>query len=188
VSTARCSKALRRIAKRQRESTLDPARFTLSDLEIRARSEVRLAQEAVRLLERALESARRAAQQAAEVVTITTTAFELGATTNLEVIDAQRIARDADTAAAIAEDAVRRARLELLVALGRFRNRKRRESFPRRFPPDICNRSCKTVTGRPDLMLLGIFARHAWSTGAMEVESVRRGRGHGVLGHLFVPD
>ena len=47
-------------------------------------------------------------------------AFREGATTNIEVIDAQRRARDAGTAAAIAEDAVRRARLELLVALGRF--------------------------------------------------------------------
>ena len=43
-----------------------------------------------------------------------------GATTNLEVIDAERSARDAESAATIAEDAVRRARLDLLVALGRF--------------------------------------------------------------------
>ena len=46
--------------------------------------------------------------------------FEAGATTNLEVIDAQRSARDADAAAEIAADAVRRARLDLLTALGRF--------------------------------------------------------------------
>ena len=45
----------------------------------------------------------------------------MGATTNLEVIDAQREQRDADTAVAIAEDALHRARLELLVALGRFK-------------------------------------------------------------------
>ena len=51
---------------------------------------------------------------------ITTAAFELGATTNIEVIDAQRIARDNEAAAALAEDAVRRAQLDLLVALGRF--------------------------------------------------------------------
>ena len=49
-------------------------------------------------------------------------AFREGATTNIEVIDAQRRARDAETTAAIAEDAVRRARLELLVATGRFPN------------------------------------------------------------------
>ena len=33
---------------------------------------------------------------------------------------AQRVARDTETAAALAEDAVRRAKLDLLVALGRF--------------------------------------------------------------------
>ena len=51
---------------------------------------------------------------------ITTAAFEVGATTNIEVIDAQRSARDAETVAALAEDAVRRGQLDLLVALGRF--------------------------------------------------------------------
>lgn len=111
----------RNLAKRQRAITLEQANLTFTELEIQARSEVRLAQDSVRFRERALESARRAAQEAAEVVTITTTAFEVGATTNLEVIDAQRVARDADTSAAIAEDALRRARLDLLVALGRFK-------------------------------------------------------------------
>ena len=43
-----------------------------------------------------------------------------GATTNIELIDAQRGARDAETAVAQAEDRVRQARLDLLVALGRF--------------------------------------------------------------------
>ena len=51
---------------------------------------------------------------------ITTSAFEVGATTNIEVIDAQRAARDAETAVTQAEDAVRRAKLDLLVALGKF--------------------------------------------------------------------
>jgi outer membrane protein TolC len=81
---------------------------------------VRLAQEVVRSSERALVSLRLSAQQAAEVLNITTVAFEAGATTNLEVIDAQRSARDADAAAELAADAVRRARLDLLTALGRF--------------------------------------------------------------------
>jgi outer membrane protein TolC len=57
---------------------------------------------------------------AAEVLTITTAAFDLGASTNIEVIDAQRTARDADAAVVFAEDAVQRARLDLLVAIGRF--------------------------------------------------------------------
>ena len=51
---------------------------------------------------------------------ITTFAFEAGATTNLEVIDAQRQARDEDSAAAVAQECRQRARLDLLTALGRF--------------------------------------------------------------------
>jgi outer membrane protein TolC len=54
------------------------------------------------------------------VLKITVIAFEAGSTTNIEVIDAQRSARDQDLIVAQAEDAVRQARLELLVALGRF--------------------------------------------------------------------
>ena len=111
----------RKVALRQREITLDQARISLSAAELRARSEVRLAQEALRAAERAAESARIAAQQTTEVLSITTTAFEVGATTNLEVIDAQRSDLDAKTTAELAEGAVRRARLDLLVALGRFK-------------------------------------------------------------------
>ena len=70
--------------------------------------------------ERALASARLAATQAGDVLRITTSAFEVGATTNIEVIDAQRSARDAETLAVMQEDAMRRAKLELLVAIGRF--------------------------------------------------------------------
>ena len=44
-----------------------------------------------------------------------------GRLTNIEVIDAQRSDLDARTAAELAEGAVRRARLDLLVALGRFK-------------------------------------------------------------------
>ena len=76
--------------------------------------------EAVRSSERALASIRAAAEQANEVLRITDIAFREGASTNIEVIDAQRRARDAATATAIAEDAVRRARLDVLVAAGRF--------------------------------------------------------------------
>lgn len=103
-----------------RQVAVAEATFARSEAEIRARSEVRVAQQAVASTERALASARLASEQAAEVLRITTSAFEVGATTNLEVIDAQRSARDAETAAAFAEDAARRARLDLLVALGRF--------------------------------------------------------------------
>ena len=111
---------LRRGQRQFREANVNASRLALQGLQIQARSEVRLAQETVRSTERAFESLRSAAQQAAEVLKITTFAFEAGATTNLEVIDAQRQARDADSSAAVAEDALRRAQLDLLTALGRF--------------------------------------------------------------------
>ncbi len=110
----------RRGRARERESLLSMVRAERSDAERQARSEVRTALEAVRSTQRASASARAAADQADEVVRITDVAFRAGATTNIEVIDAQRRARDAETQAAIAEDAVRRAQLDLLVAIGRF--------------------------------------------------------------------
>jgi outer membrane protein TolC len=67
-----------------------------------------------------LANARAAADQAQQVVNIVNVSFRAGASTNIEVIDAERRARDADTASAVAEDTLRRARLELLTALGRF--------------------------------------------------------------------
>jgi outer membrane protein TolC len=85
-----------------------------------AASEIRTATESVQSAERAASSARAAADQARQVVDITTVAFRAGATTNIEVIDAQRESRDASNAAAIADDTLRRARLDLLVSTGRF--------------------------------------------------------------------
>jgi outer membrane protein TolC len=81
---------------------------------------VRAAREAIASADRFLATARAGADQAQQVVNIVNISFRAGAATNIEVIDAERRARDADTAVAVAEDAVRRARLELLTALGRF--------------------------------------------------------------------
>jgi outer membrane protein TolC len=105
---------------RERQALVEVVRADRENIERQAASEIRAAREAIRATERASDFARRAAQQANEVLQITDVAFREGATTNIEVIDAQRRARDADTAAAIAEDAVRQARLELLLASGRF--------------------------------------------------------------------
>jgi outer membrane protein TolC len=110
----------RRGRERERLALVDVVRAERANAERQASSEIRIARDAIRSTELALERARNAAEQANEVVRITDVAFREGATTNIEVIDAQRRARDAETAAAIAEDAVRRARLELLVATGRF--------------------------------------------------------------------
>ena len=110
----------RRILKREREIALETARIQLTDVELRARSELRAAEAAIESNARALQHARLAAQQAVEVLKITDVAFRAVATSNIELIDAQRRARNAETAVAEAEDRVRQARLDLLVALGRF--------------------------------------------------------------------
>lgn len=99
---------------------MQTARIQLTDVELRARADLRSAQASVESSERGLTHAHLAAQHAADVLRITDVAFRAGATTNIELVDAQRRARDADTSAAQAEDRVRQARLDLLVALGRF--------------------------------------------------------------------
>jgi outer membrane protein TolC len=96
--------------KQQREAAVEQARVTLNGAVTQASSQVRAAREAIASGERSLTSARAAADQAQQVVQIT----------NIEVIDAERTARDADFAVAVAEDTLRRARLELLTAAGRF--------------------------------------------------------------------
>ena len=106
--------------KMERQASLDVSRANLTRALTAARSEVRSAREAISSAERALASARAGADQAQQVVNIVNISFRAGAATNIEVIDAERRARDADTAVAIAEDALRRGRLELLTALGRF--------------------------------------------------------------------
>ncbi|MCA1560924.1 MAG: TolC family protein [Acidobacteria bacterium] len=111
---------LRRGVARERESQRDAVRAGRLGALQEARAEVRVAREAVASADRALASAQAAAGQAEEVVSITDISYRAGATSNIEVIDAQRRARDAQTTVAIAEDSARRARLELMIALGRF--------------------------------------------------------------------
>ena len=111
---------LRKSAVALRRVNLEAARLGLAVVENQARADVRLAQVSLDGYTKIAESSRLSAQQAAEVLKITNDAFSLGATTNLEVIDAQRQVRDAEAAAVIADDNVRQARLLLLVALGRF--------------------------------------------------------------------
>jgi outer membrane protein len=111
---------LRAARKAEREALLSRTKWEGVDVRRQAASEIRSFTEAVRSAERALVAARAGASQAQQVVDIVNVAFRAGATTNIEVIDAQRRARDADTSAAVTEDRLRRARLDLLVAMGRF--------------------------------------------------------------------
>jgi len=106
--------------KQLRQASVDVAKATFDSAVTTATSEVRMAREAVASAERELASARASAAQAQEVVTIVNVSFRAGAATNIEVIDADRTARDADTGVAIAEDALRRAKFDLLNALGQF--------------------------------------------------------------------
>jgi outer membrane protein TolC len=104
----------------QRQAALNIAQANLTGAITQASSQVRAAREAVASSERSLTSAQAAAGQGQQVVNIVNVSFRAGAATNIEVIDAERSARDADTAVAAAEDTLRRSRLDLLLALGRF--------------------------------------------------------------------
>lgn len=111
---------LRTGQKLERQVALDVSRANLAGALTRASSETRAGRAAVASAERALASATEAADEGQQVVNIVNVSFRAGAATNIEVIDAERSARDADTAVANAEDALRRARLDLLNALGLF--------------------------------------------------------------------
>jgi outer membrane protein TolC len=108
--------ATRRLRIAERET----ARLRLDDVKVQARSELRFAQEAVVRTERIVATSREAAAGAADALRITEIAYRAGATTNIEVVQAQQTARNADFIAAQAEDRLRQARLDLLVALGQF--------------------------------------------------------------------
>lgn len=110
----------RRGRRMEREAGLEQARSARAGLEREAWSDVRSAQTSVAHAARVLASTRAAAAQAREVVNIVNVSFQAGASTNIEVIDAQRAARDADTLVAVAENQLRQARLSLLLALGLF--------------------------------------------------------------------
>ena len=106
--------------KAQRLADLNSIKFERTNAERTAASEIRTARDSVASTTRAFTAAQQAADRANQVVTITDVAFREGASTNIEVLDAQRQARDVETQAAIAEDLLKRAQLDLLIALGRF--------------------------------------------------------------------
>jgi outer membrane protein TolC len=108
---------------KERQALVREARANVEGRVRQAQSEVRAADEEVRRSAAALSAARDAAKLAAEGLALTNLAYRAGASTNIEVIDAERVARDADTAVAQAEDAWRQATLDLLLASGRFPSR-----------------------------------------------------------------
>jgi outer membrane protein TolC len=104
----------------ERQAAVDVARATLDGAVHASASEVRTARQGVASSERALAVARAGADQAHQVLDILTISVKAGGATNIEVLDAERRARDADLGVALAEDANRRSRLDLLTALGLF--------------------------------------------------------------------
>ena len=104
----------------QRCAERDEARELLDAALRQARSDVRTAFAELERADLALREARDASRLAAEALDITTLAYHAGATNDLDVVDAERRARDAANAAAIAEDTARQARIDLLASTGRF--------------------------------------------------------------------
>lgn len=105
---------------REREAVERQARTAVDATLRQARSEVRVAAEAVQHQEAAFAAARRAAESARDVLSMVSRAYEAGAANSLDATTAQQQARDADLAMVIAEDAVRNARLDLLSSAGLF--------------------------------------------------------------------
>ncbi len=114
---------LRTGQRRERLALEAEAAAQLTGLTRQARSEVRSALSALQHAEAALEQSRRGAERAQAALALVSQAYRAGATTSLDVVDAEQRARDADTAAVVAEDAVRQGRLDLLSAAGRFPER-----------------------------------------------------------------
>jgi outer membrane protein TolC len=105
---------------RERRAQRDEAQSLLAGAVRQARADVRVAVAAIGEADARAEAAREASSLAEEALTLAEAAYRAGATGNLDVLDAQRRARDARAAAFMAEDDAREARLNLLIASGRF--------------------------------------------------------------------
>jgi len=104
----------------ERQALVAQARANLDAGLRQAKADVRVSFEEMLRADQGLASARDAARLAHKAYDLATLAYRAGASTNIEVLDAARQARDADTLTAEAEDLSRQARLDLLVAAGRF--------------------------------------------------------------------
>ncbi len=103
---------------KEREALLAQARARYEDSLRRARSEVRVAESAIEEATKVVERTRKSASLAREAAALAQIAYTSGVATNLELVDADRRARDAEASLAISEDAVRQARLDWLIATG----------------------------------------------------------------------
>jgi outer membrane protein TolC len=104
----------------ERQALEAESRVQLDGTLQQARSDVRTAYASLQHALATLDQNRQAAEQAHLALSLVTQAFQAGATTSLDVTDAERTARDADSAAVVSEDGVRQSRLSLLAAIGGF--------------------------------------------------------------------
>ncbi len=106
--------------KHEREALYQQTKLTLWTTQLQARAEVRAASYALSEARSTVAAARQAAQAASQAAGMARLAFRAGATSNMEALDAERRARDAESQLAQAEDAAHQAHLDLLIACGRF--------------------------------------------------------------------
>ena len=104
----------------QREALLSQTRIQYEASLRQTNSEVRAALDTMERARAAVERSRNGAQLANDAMRLAEVAYRAGASTNLELIDAQRRARDAETQANLAENNERQATLDYLAAAGRF--------------------------------------------------------------------
>jgi outer membrane protein TolC len=105
---------------KERDALAHEAEDSRQETVRQTKSDVRTAFETLRRAEESLVEAHNAARLAAEALDLASLAYNAGATTNLEVIDAEQTARDAQIQAEVASDTARQARLDVLAATGRF--------------------------------------------------------------------
>lgn len=105
---------------RERDALAEEARLGFEGQVRQARSDVRAAFESLRRADSALTASRDAARLANQALDLANLAYTAGATSDLEVIDAERAARDAETQAEIAADTARQARVSLLSVTNHF--------------------------------------------------------------------
>jgi outer membrane protein TolC len=98
---------------RERDALREQARVAYEAGLRQARSDVRVAFEAMRRADDGLRSSRDAAKLAAQALDLANRAYRAGAVTNIEVIDAEQQSRDTATQAEAAANAARQARLTI---------------------------------------------------------------------------
>jgi multidrug efflux system outer membrane protein len=108
--------------RQERDAVVAEANEELLQLDRVATSEVRVDQVAVARARQARDAAHEAAEFTQHALELANIAYSGGTGTGLDVIDAQRSARDAAAQAVIADDDLRQAQFDLLAASGHFPN------------------------------------------------------------------